>query len=104
VRTQGLGALSATSTVEPRREYARIVHYQKVVRSQQVRQFAKCQVFPPLRRRSSIEFKLPILIRLYKVKQARTGSIDERLLRYAFRRQLIVKIRNEHRRDYMFRR
>jgi hypothetical protein len=86
VRTQGLGALSAASAEEPRRKHACIVHNQKVVRSQQIGKFAKCEVFPLLSRRSLIRFKLPILIRLNNVEQARSGSVGERLLRYAFRR------------------
>jgi hypothetical protein len=75
VRTQGLGALSATSTVKPRRKYARIVHNQKIVGSQQIGELAECYVFPLLTRRSPIWFETPILARLYKVEQARPGAV-----------------------------
>ena len=87
VRAQGLGPLSAPVAVEPGREHPRIVHHQQVVRPQQVGEFAKPPIQPTPRQ--------PI-----QVQQARSGAVRQRLLRYAFGRQIILEVRDEHRGDY----
>jgi hypothetical protein len=89
LRAWGLGLFSASVAVEPGREHARIVQDQQVAGLQQVGEFAKRPILPAL--------TLPTARMPSQMQQARTGAVRQRLLRNAFRRQIIMEVRDEHR-------
>jgi len=84
VLAHGLGSLAAAVAKKPGREHPCIVHHQQVIRPQQCGEFAKTSILPAP--------ELP-----GHMQQARPGAIRQRLLRNAFRRQIVVKLGDEHR-------
>jgi hypothetical protein len=93
VRAQRLGALSAPVAVEAGREHSRVVQDQQVVGPQQAGEFAKLPVFPVLTQPS---LTLPTPRKAIQMQQARSTAVCQRLLRYAFGRQIILEVGDAH--------
>src|SRR5215475_11513982 len=78
---------SAPPSVKPCRKHACIVYNQQISLAQQIRKFTKHPILPGA--------SLPI-----HMKHSRPRPIGERLLGDASRWQVVLKIRNQHERNY----